>query len=557
MAREPDEIYRELVETAEGRRELTRLSGGVGMAWYAQYYLRLATPQCHERWYAAFDSAKRLLFEAPRSHGKSISAGRVFVGRSVLINRNIRILLIGQTKGAASKTARLVRQDFEKNERILSDWTSPSAGGPFREKGLTWTDSLYYVCRTKNLRDPTVEAVGVGGSITGGRFDIIILDDPIDDKNTVTRAQRRKIEIWFFRTIVPLLDVGGRIVVIGTRKHADDLYNTLEQNPRFDVVRDGAFVDGLDSVDMSRVRWISEVSPVTGVEKVVDAVYEPAPGQPMPRVLWPEKWSVGQILAIYKEMGSVGFLQEYQNVITDDGTSPFKTAWLEKCKQAGKTRGFLPWGQDPETGKVHPRCEGMVVWQSWDLTLVSDETTAEESDSDYTVGQTWGLGEGGRRYLLRAVRVRGLTPTQVIALIRREADLFPQRIAVVVENNSFGRLYELGLRRVPGMPVFGHLTDARKHSVYEGVPAMSALYENDHVVLPYSGALAENEEDPRAYVDEHVREHHGLGKENHDDTVLCGWIAMTWIRRWLEVEERRKAARSGAGSGRARVIRAA
>lgn len=544
------------------------------MAFYAQHYLRLATPECHMRWYEAFDRADRLLFEAPRSHGKSISAGRVLVGRTIVTNRNARILLIGKTKGAASKTARLVRRDLEKNPRIARDWQGPPGGvegGPFREKGLSWTDSLFYVHRTLDARDPTVEAVGCGGSITGGRFDLIILDDPIDDENTRTRARRKRMVEWFYGTVLPLLDTGGRVVVIGTRKHADDLYATLEADPTFDVVCDKAFPDGLSAIDMARVRWVEVLNERTGRRQLVDAVYEPPEGPanddgtpsqgPMPRVLWPEKWSISSLLLKLKSMGSVLFLREMQNEITDDGTSPFKIAWLERAKVNGRQRGFLRWGVAPEghpnAGEEHPRCKGLIVWQSWDLTLVHDEESAEESDSDYTVGQTWGLEwETGTRYLLRAVRVRGLTPNAMIALIRAEAALFPQRIAVVVENNSFGKLYELGLRRVAGLPVYGHTTTSKKSSPFEGVPSVGALYENEHIVLPYSGTPAENEEDPRPYVDEHVREHHGLGREKHDDTPLCSWFAMAWIARWIRVEEKRREMAAGGATGRARVQRA-
>lgn len=581
-AKSPEDIRRELFETPHGRRYCTLRPNGVGLTHYAQHYLRLATPECHERWYAAFATSSRLLFKAPRSHGKSISAGRVLVGHAIITNRNVRILLISKTKDAASKTARLVRRDLEKNERIRADWLTEKdvpKGTPakaaedvgardFREEGLPWTDSMFYVRRSLDARDPTVEAVGVCGSITGGRFDLIIVDDPVDDENTHTRARRKKTHNWFYGTVLPLLDNEGRIVVIGTKKHADDLYTSLENDPTFDEITDGAFVDGLSSVDMERVRWVEKINERTGRKQLVDAIYEPAanddgtPGA-MPRVLWREKWGVSSLLLKLRSMGSVLFLRELQNEITDDGSSPFKIAWLNKAKQLGAERGFLRWGVVPEgepgAGEEHPRCAGLIVYQCWDLTLVHDEESAEEADSDYTVGQTWGLDwESGRRYLLRAVRRRGLTPTELIALIKAEAALFPQRIAVVVENNSFGKLYELGLRRVAGLPVYGHTTTGRvKNSPFEGVPSMGALYENGHIVLPYSAHPAANEEDPRPYVDEHIREHHGLGRENHDDCTMSAHVGDVWIRRWIRVQEKRRAAQSGAGSGRARVQRVA
>lgn len=551
---EASAVFDALTETPTGRRALTRTGRGRGLAFFALYYLGLATPACHRRWYEAFATARRLLFLAPRSHGKSISAGRVLVGHALVTNRNVRILVCGKTKGAAKKTAVLVRRDLEKNARIARDWTAPEAGGPFRERGSPWTDSAFYVRRTADLRDPTVEAVGVGGAITGGRFDLIILDDPVDDENVHTRARRQKLKAWFYGTVLPLLDVGGRVVVIGTKKHNDDIYATLEQDPTFHVVRDGAFVDGLDAVDMSKVEWVEELDARTGRRQLVDARYD----GPAPKVLWPEKWSVRELLLMLRSMGSLLFRREMQNQVTDDGSSPFREGWLSRARARGAKLGFLPWGTNPDTGEVHPRCEGLIIWQSWDFALLDDEERAAEQDSDWTVGETWGLDWAtGTRTLLRAVRRQGLSQGEVLALVESEAALFPQSIGCVVENNSFGKLHEMGLKRTTGLPVYGHTTDKKKHSLYEGVPAMSALYENDKVILPYaSGAdLAHGELDPRPFVDVFSAEHHGLGRETHDDTVMGEWVGDVWIRRFIAAETRRREGRAGVRVNGARAGR--
>ncbi len=531
----------------KGRRDLTRTGDGHGIAFYARHYLRLGTPRCHQRWYRAFATHRRLLFEAPRSHGKSISAGRVFVGHAIVTNRNVRVLLVGKTKGAAAKTARLVRTDLEENPRIARDWQAPEAGGPFRGRRLSWTDSMFYVRRAIPLRDPTVEAVGVGGAITGGRFDLIVVDDPVDDENVHTRARREKLRAWFYGTVLPLLDDHGRIVVIGTRKNAADLYAALEADDTFAFVKDGAFVDGLASIDLSRVQWVERLDEVTGRRVVVDAIYD----GPAPRVLWPEKWTVAKLLVILRSAGTLLFQREYQNEIVDDGSSPFRIAWLDRARSreetetrhASQRRGMLSWGWDDANDCAHPLCEGMIVWQCWDFSLIDDPDRAAEQDSDWTTGQTWGLNwETGERTLLRMVRRRGLTQGQVVALIREEAARFPQRIAVVVENNSFGKLFEMGVRKSTDLPIVAHTVDKKKHDLYEGVPAMSALFEADKVTLPASphAELGGGEEDPRAMVDVFVSELHGLGREPHDDSVMCMWAGETWARRFIRAEEKRR-----------------
>lgn len=555
LAAEPDVAATEaealaLQETPEGRRFLTRLGNGDGLTFYADHYLGLATPECHVRWFRAFDLTRRLLFLAPRSHGKTSSAARVFIGQRILTNRNVRILVVSLTKGAAAKSARQVRRDLEKNPRIREDWTCEEAGGPFREKGAPWTDSFFYVRRSQLLRDPTVEAVGAGGAITGGRFDVIIIDDPEDERTTLTARRRRKTVEWLYGTVLPLLDTGGQVVVIGTRKHAADLFDTIDKDPTFAKVCDRAIEAW---PDLEKVRWIHRTDPETGRQQLVDVEIPPEAGG---KVLWPEKLSLGALLLIWKSNGSLLFTREYQNDVIDDAAAAFRKDWLAAAKKRGAGRGFLKSGWDFENDVPHPRCEGLIVWQSWDFALVDSEEKAEEQDSDYTVGQTWGLDwETGDRVLLRAIRRRGLSPQQILALVESEAALFPQRIAVIVENNSFGKILEMGLRRSTDLPLYGHTTDKKKHSLFEGVPAMSAGYENGKVILPYAGAgeLADGEADPRPFVDLFVAEHHGLGREAHDDTVMGEWVGHHWIVKWIRAEEVRRRKRRVRVSGGAKA----
>ena len=67
---------------------------------------------------------------------------------------------------------------------------------------------------------------------------------------------------------------------------------------------------------------------------------------------------------------------------------------------------------------------------------------------------------------------------------------------------------------------------------------MAAAFENGKIILPYAAArdLGEYQEDPRPLVDVFVSEHHGLGKESHDDTVMGHWIGDVWKRRFIAFE---------------------
>jgi len=550
------EAQRAIVEwgvgTPEGRRYLTRLGDGYGLAFVAWYYLGLATADCHLKWYRQLDRHPRVLALAPRAHGKTSSIARVLVLHRILTNRNVRILLLSRTTQGANDSLTVIKSDLETNEKILGDWQVDAEGGTIRSKGA-WGQTQLTVRRAKNLRDPTLRARGWGSALTGGRYDLIILDDIEDDETVLNAAQRKKTLNRLRMTVAPLLDTGGRLVCVGTKKHADDLYTHLHADPTYAKIHDRAI---LEWPDLARVVYETELD--ESGKEVVKTVHVPAdaPG----KSLWPEKWPVAALLMIRYSIGERAFEQEYQNEAIDDASTPFRMTWLTAAKLRGAGKGFVREGCiDHDVLRPTPRCEGLIVYQCVDLSLVQDAEAAEEQDSDWTVVQTWGLDwQTQTRHLLRLARKQGLSQGQMLGFVREEAARFPQRIAVVVENNSFGKLYEMGLRRDTSLPIYGHTTDKKKHDLYEGVPGMSSLYEGGKIELPYANGreLPANEDDPRGLVDVLVKEHHGLGRERHDDTVMCAWIGETWVRGYIARREAQEAAkRKAKGGGGARVIR--
>lgn len=479
--------------TAEARRRMARLPGGVGVGFFAYAYLGMATPACHQRWYAEFEKHHRIVFLAPRNHGKSTAASVVYASHAIITNRNLRVLLIRRTKTAAAKGLRMVREILAR-EAVVRDWAVPEEGGSFQRKGLSWTSSYFYLARGLDAMDPTFEVVGFGGAITGGHFDLIILDDVEDDKSTLTERQREKTLEWFRGTVLPMLEVGGRVIVIGTRKHGDDLYGRLWKDPTFTVIEDKAI---LEWPDMSRVRWVEKRDPRTGRAEIVDVeIPADAPG----KCLWPEKNAMRVLLLAQKSIGSILFTREYQNEITDDLATPFRPDWMQAAKARGAGQGFLTGGVVAARGRElaedvaqHPYCEGLYLYQCWDFAIVDDAKRAQRQDADWCVGQTWGYDwEVGERYLLRMVRRRGLSQGQIQALVRAEAALFPQRVAVIVENNNFGRLIEMGLRASSSLrrPCTGRSPSADPAPLLRSPCARHGLRARDERLGPGHGRRA-------------------------------------------------------------------
>jgi hypothetical protein len=67
-------------------------------------------------------------------------------------------------------------------------------------------------------------AAGVGGAIAGRRADLVVIDDPVRSREDAdSELIRDKTWDWYKSDLYTRLKPGGRIVLIQTRWHEDDL----------------------------------------------------------------------------------------------------------------------------------------------------------------------------------------------------------------------------------------------------------------------------------------------------------------------------------------------
>jgi len=510
------ETIAKLLQTPAGRRALSVESP----VFFDTYYCAMRHAPHRENWLDRFEQARRkaldtnqeghLLILAPRDHGKT-EACISYALRAICLNRNTRILWICESAGQAEKRMRRVKTLLE-SPRIREDWcTAPEQGfGPFRVTDEDkWTSMQVYVNRPLQSVDPTLEAVGSGGAVTGGHFDVILADDVEDDRTTFSANQRAKTRDWFKGTLGPMLVRNGVQIVVGTRKHHDDLYSHLIEDPTFEVMEDKAVSEWPENYSYQYEEDDRGRKIVVGVN--IDGDYE---------VLWPAERPLDYLLRKRLTVGQRLFSREFQNEVQDDSAAAIKWEWLERAKSAGSSLRL--WD--------NPGIEGLDVVQGWDLALVTDAKSAETRDTDYTVGVTWARDDHGNRYLLGIRRIRGTTPAQLRGYVCAEYDRFdamglrPRTVAV--EKNNFGELHFLGLQRTTDLPLKPHLTTGKnKADPWDGVPSLSALFENGKVVFPC------RDQDSKEAIEPLVQELWGLGRERHDDTVMALWIAETVLRK--------------------------
>lgn len=197
---------------------------------------------------------------------------------------DIRIGMVSNTDTQAKDFSRAVKYTVQANpyhRQVFPD-SLPS--------GEKWTDKEWLLAGSKWLgsKDVTMFAVGVGGAIISKRFDLILMDDILDEENTQNVDQREAVEVWFKKTLKPCLAPDGVVVAIGTRWGEDDLYERF-MTPTVD----GGF------------GWRSHV---------VSALTEDERGGLVS--YWPEYWPVEKLLKEKEEMGSPLFSCSYQNDIS-------------------------------------------------------------------------------------------------------------------------------------------------------------------------------------------------------------------------------------------------
>lgn len=537
-----------LAGTPAGRRLLSEINPTV----FDRLYCGMRYAAHRDRWLAAIEHARSLVADStnrafalllgPRKHGKT-EATISIIARTLCLNRDARCLIVGENKEQAVKRAQRVKA-LLLSERVAQDWThEPDLGfGPFRAATADrrspdrWGASVTYVERPTPSVDPSLEAVGRGGALTGGHFDLIILDDVEADIRALSEGERRKTREWFRGTVRPMVQPGGLMLVIGTRKHHDDLYAHLLLDPTFSAIVDRAIVKMPDTYEY--LYRADEHG-----REVLDGINYTG----KPEVLWPEERPLEYLLAERRALGSRLFSREYQNEAIDDDTALFRLEWLE----AAAARGT-----DLATHEI-PNVPGLVIVQAWDLSLKMSKKEAEATDSDYTVGVTWAADAAGNRYLLAGTRRRGITPARIRGLVLHEYNAMQHRYlcdvcdhagilvpgkhrcaeckgdklavygpsAVGVEKNAFGQLHYIGLQKTTDLPLVGHYTGRQKADPYEGVPALAALFEAGKVTL------ACGDEAAKEFTRILIAELHGFGREAHDDTVLALWIAETVLRR--------------------------
>ena len=398
---------------------------------------------------------KRIIFNVPPNHGKSMTISIGYLTYRLIANPNISIIVVSKTQDFAKKIVYAVKNRL--THPAYADMQN--AFGPpegFKSTAEQWSANRIYLQRDSDAKDPSLEAIGLAGQVYGARADLIVLDDVVTLANAGEHEKQRE---WLTQEISSRLGPGGQLLVVGTRVAPVDLYSEL-MNPSY-------YADG-------EVPWTQLSMPAVLEYKEDKADWEtlwPVSDQPFADTDTPDengqypRWTGERLARVRNEVGSKKWSLVYQNSpVAEDAI--FDPICVHGSVNGGRKAGPL----NPEL-LHHPKStDSMYTICSMDPAIAGNTAAVAYSVDRVT----------GKRYILDVKVMTGPTPAQIRDLIRQMTDLYKPK-EWVIETNAFqGFLVydeeintEMASR---GIVVKPHHTGSNKKDPEFGVASMSGLF---------------------------------------------------------------------------------
>ena len=176
-----------------------------------------------------------ILILAPRSHGKTAigceSGPLWYIGK----NPESQNQIISSTDEIAKTRVKKVGQVIRYNEKYRQVFGDLYPGS---DQTYRWSPSgeaiEVKIDREKLFReggdigrDPTLKAFGILTSAAGGRANLQIFDDVVNEENAKSEISRANLLNRYEQEFMPMLYPDGVRIIIGTRYHYKDLYAHL------------------------------------------------------------------------------------------------------------------------------------------------------------------------------------------------------------------------------------------------------------------------------------------------------------------------------------------
>jgi len=245
---------------------------------------------------------KRLMIFMPPRHTKTETVTVRYSAHRLEMNPKMNIILGCYNQKIANKFSRKTfriaksRIALAKDRKAVEEWET-AIGGGFR-------------------------AVGVGGGIAGFGGDLIMIDDPVKNREEAeSETYRDKCWEWFNDDLYTRLEPGGAIVLTMTRWHDDDLAGRL-----------------LKEMEEGGEKW--EVVNLPAIAEANDPL-----GRREGQALCPARYDETKLLEIQRKLGSYSFAALYQQRPTPLEGALFKRDWFGADHIIDRAPDGLRWAR--------------------------------------------------------------------------------------------------------------------------------------------------------------------------------------------------------------------
>jgi len=408
----------------------------------------------------------RICVNIPPRHGKSnlvsIMYPAWFLGR----NPGKKVMMVSHTTDLAVDFGRKVRNMIASEEysaifptvKLAVD--SKSAG-----RWNTNTGGEYYAC-------------GIGSSIAGRGADLLLVDDPHSEQDVINGNFETfsKAYDWFTFGARTRLMPGGRVAIIQTRWHMDDLTGRVTK----DMVQNER-ADQYEVVEFPAILDIDD-------EETGEMIQKP---------LWPEFFDLEALLRTKASMPTFQWNAQYQQEPTAEEAALVKREWWQMWEQGNP-----------------PPCEYII--------MSLDAAAETHNRADFTALTTWGvfLNEDNEAYniiLLNSIKKRMEFPELKDLAMEEYAEWEPD--AFIVEKKSSGTALYQEMRRM-GLPVSEYTPHRGSGDKLARLNSVSDIVASGLVWVP-----------PTRWAEEVIEEIAGFPFMSHDDLVDSTVMALMRFRQ--------------------------
>ncbi len=475
------------------------------------------------------DSYKKSVIAIPRGFGKSQHCSVAFPLWLIAKNHNIRILIVSASAQIAKSFLKEIISTIEKNERykVFAQTIDPNKKGVIprtydkRKIIEDWNSNSITIERENWQKDPTISTIGIFGSILSKRTDVVILDDIVNQQNSETEDQRKKIKEWIYTTIMPTLVPGGRLVCVGTTWHIDDIVSDFLKSPQFDYRKK---LKSIVKEPENKEIWQNWANVLLNEEKDFKERREESENfyqrnmEEMERgveVLWPERFPYRDLF-LSRIQDFFSFERMYQCDVSSRPTQVFKEEWIKNSLDKGKN---FVLGQEEKTNYIKSFTTVGV-----DLAIsekkISDDTVILILDK-VKIGDNELIKTGD--YVIRDIWRGKFSPNQVREKIKEIYHLVkPNGIRV----ESVG--YQMAIVRdlnEAGVPVRGYNTGGEKRDPAIGVNSLANVMELGNFVIPYGEDIKTKELSIKL-----INEMRNWPEGHLGDSLAALWFAFSEMR---------------------------